>query len=143
MRSSTLVALALPLLAACGQASASPEPSPLGGTWTVVSVPGFEITERLEAPTVQFREDGHIVAVTNCHELTLPFTLDGEQASVGQLEVPATEAECTQRERRIDAAFAAVLLSADRIVGGLPNDRLTISGPLGEVSLAQPAVQTE
>ena len=37
----------------------------------------------------------------------------------------------------------SALLSADTIVGGLPSDRLTISGPLGEVSLAQPAAQTE
>ncbi len=109
----------------------------------MVSLPGFEISERLEAPSVQFRTDGHIVAVTNCHELLLPFTLDGEQLSLGQLEVPITEPDCTQRERRIDAALAAVLLSADALVGGLPSDRLTISGPLGEVILAQPAAQTE
>lgn len=139
----TLVPMAVLTLAACGPTSTVPGKSPLGGTWTVVSLPGLEITERLEAPTVQFRVDGHIEAVTNCHELTLPFTLDGEQASVGQVEVPTTEPDCTRRDRRIDAAFAAVLLSADRIVGGLPSDRLVIGGPLGEVTLAQPAVQTE
>ena len=144
VRRSLLLALVLPLLAACGGTAASPEPSsPLGGTWTIVSVPGFEISERLEAPTVQFRSDGHIVAVTACHELLLPFTLEGEQVSVGELEVPEGGSDCTQRERRIDAALAAVLLSADTLVGGLPGDRLTISGPLGEISLAQPASQTE
>jgi hypothetical protein len=108
-----------------------------------VSVPGFEINEQLEAPSLQFRTDGHIVAVTACHELLLPFTLDGEQVSLGDLEVPGTEPDCTQRERRIDAALAAVLLSADRLDGGLPGDRLTIGGPLGEVVLAQPAAQVE
>ncbi len=71
------------------------------------------------------------------------FTLDGEQLSLGQLEVTDDQAECTQREQRTDAALAAVLLSADTLVGGLPSDRLTISGPLGEVSLAQPAAQAE
>jgi hypothetical protein len=120
-----------------------PGKSPLGGTWTVVSVPGVEISERLEAPTLQFRVDGHIVAVTDCHELTLPFTLEGEQVSVGRLEVPASEPDCGPRDRYIDAAFAAVLLSAERITGGLPGDRLIISGPLGEVILAQPAAQSE
>jgi hypothetical protein len=138
-----LVALALPLLAACGQVATAPETSPLGGTWTVVGIPGFEIAERLEAPTVQFRDDGHIVAATACHELTLPFTLEGEQVTLGELDVPDAEPDCSQRERRIDAALAAVLLSADTLVGGLPSDRLTISGPLGEVLLAQPAAQTE
>jgi hypothetical protein len=116
--------------------------SPLGGTWTAVSVPGIEITERLEAPGVQFTVDGRILAVTNCHELVLPFTLEGVHVSLGQLEVPAT-GDCTPRDRHIDTAFAAVLLSADTFVGGLPSDRLTISGPLGEIILTQPAAQTE
>lgn len=116
--------------------------SPLGGTWTAVSVPGIAITDRLEAPGVQFRVDGHIVAATNCHEYLLPFTLDGELLSLGQLEVPAT-GDCTPRDRHIDTAFAAVLLSADTIVGGLPSDRLTISGPLGEIILANPPAQSE
>jgi hypothetical protein len=120
-----------------------PGKSPLGGTWTVVNVPGVQIAARLEAPRVQFRLDGHIVAVTNCHELTLPFSLDGEQVSVGRLEVPATDPDCSPRDRYIDAAFAAVLLSAERIVGGLPGDRLTITSPLGEIILAQPAAQVE
>jgi hypothetical protein len=119
------------------------EKSPLGGTWTAVSVPGIEITDRLEAPGIQFSVGGRILAVTNCHELVLPFTLDGEHLSLGQLEVPATEPDCKQRDRHIDTAFAAVLLSADTIVGGLPSDRLTISGPLGQIILAQPAAQTE
>jgi hypothetical protein len=116
---------------------------PLGGTWTVVSLPGFEISKRLEAPTVQFRSDGHIVAVTACHDLLLPFTLDGEQLSLGELEVEGDQAQCTQREQRIDAAVAAVLLIADTLEGGLPSDHLTISGPIGEVSLAQPVAQAE
>ena len=143
VRRSVLLAFVLPLLAACGGDATTPEPSPLGGTWTVVSLPGFEISEQLKAPSLQFRSDGHIVAVTACHELLLPFTLDGEQLSLGELEVTDDQGECTQRERRIDAALAAVLLSADTMAGGLPSDRLTISGPLGEISLAQPAVQAE
>ena len=105
-------------------------------------MPGIAITYRREAPGVQFRVDGHIVAVTNCHEYLLPFALDGERLSLGQLEVPAT-GDCTPRDRHIDSAFAAVLLSADTIVGGLPSDRLTISGPLGEVILANPPAQSE
>jgi hypothetical protein len=116
--------------------------SPLGGTWTAISVPGIAITDRLEAPGVQFRVDGHIMAATNCHEYLLQFALDGEHLSLGQLEVPAT-GDCTPRDQHIDTAFAAVLLSADTIVGGLPSDRLTISGPLGEIILAQPAAQSE
>jgi hypothetical protein len=143
VRRFALLALCLPLLAACGGAPSTPQPSPLGGTWTVVTLPGFEISDRLEAPSVQFRSDGHIVAVTACHELLLPFTLDGEQLSLGQLEVTDDQAQCTQREQRIDAALAAVLLSADTLVGGLPSDRLEISGPIGETSLAQPAALTE
>ena len=41
------------------------------------------------------------------------------------------------------ACGGAALLSADTMTGGLPGDRLAISGPLGVVSLAQPAAQTE
>ncbi len=48
------------------------------------------------------------------------------------------EPDCSQRERRIDAALAAVLLSVDTMVGGLPGDRLTISGPLGSASCSRP-----
>ena len=130
------------LLAAGLDPAATSGRSPLGGTWTAVSVPGIAITDRLEAPGVQFRVDGHIVAATNCHEYLLPFTLDGEHLSLGQLEIPAA-GDCTPRDQHIDTAFAAVLLSADTIVGGLPSDRLTISGPLGEIILANPPAQSE
>ena len=99
MRRSALLALVLPLVVACGGAASTPQPSPLGGTRTVVSLPDFEIGERLEAPSLQFRSDGHIVAATACHELLLLFTLDGDQVSVGELEVTGDEPDCTQRER--------------------------------------------
>ncbi len=69
---------------------------------------------------VQFLVDSRIFAVTDCHEFTLPFTWDGAKATVGQGD-SKTNPECTPREQQIDGAFAAVLLSADRITGGLPH----------------------
>jgi hypothetical protein len=59
------------------------------------------------------------------------------------IEVPGWPSGHRHRLRHIDTAFAAVLLSADTIVGGLPSDRLTISGPLGEIILANPPAQSE
>ena len=134
--------LVIAVIAGCSTIQPSAGPSRLGGTWTAVSVPGIVITHRLEAPRVQFTVDGRIQGATNCTEFRAPFRLEGDRLILGPFD-PSPQIVCTDRDRQIDAAFASALTQAVTVSGGAPADRLTLSGPGGEIVLAQPAAQPE
>ncbi len=123
----------------------SPSNLDLGGTWTTVSVPGTIITERLEAPRVQFTDGGRIQGVTGCTDFSAPIRIEGERLAVGRFDTGSPDGgaipTCSLRDREIEAAFVRALSQADHISGGQTSGRLVIAGPGGEIVLAQPAVQ--
>lgn len=136
-------------LAGCGPpeslSTSSPSGLDLGGTWTTVSVPGTVITERFEAPQVQFTDGGRVQGATGCTDFSAPIRFEGERVAVGRFETGSSESgsvsTCSPRDREIEAAFVQALSQADHISGDRASGRLTISGPGGEIVLAQPAAQ--
>jgi heat shock protein HslJ len=120
-------------LSACG----SQGPSPLGGTWTLVAAPGITIETKQEAPRFQFTEGGRLNVVTNCTEFSAPVTVAGSTFAFGELSIRTT-ATCTTRDHEIEDALVPALRQATELSGGLPGDRLRLSGPAGELVLAQP-----
>lgn len=150
-RSSLLLITALWALAGCVPLQSSPARSPsaldLGGTWTTVSVPGIVITDRLEAPRVQFVAPGRVQGATGCTDFSAPVRIEGDRVAVGPFDtgssVGGSDPTCSPRDREIEAAFVRALSQADHLSGGLASGRLIISGPGGEIVLAQPAAQPE
>lgn len=150
-RRSLLLITALWALAGCVPLQSSPARSPsaldLGGTWTTVSVPGIVITDRLEAPRVQFVAPGRVQGATGCTGFSAPVRIEGDRVAVGPFDagssVGGSDPTCSPREREIEAAFVRALSQADHLSGGLASGRLMISGPGGEIVLAQPAAQPE
>ena len=144
-----LLIAALWALGGCVPSESLPTSSPsgldLGGTWTTVSVPGTVITERLEAPRVQFTVGGRLHGTTGCTDFNAPIQIEGERVAVGRFETGSSDGgsvpTCSPRDREIEAAFVLALSQADHISGGLASGRLMIGGPGGEIVLAQPAAQ--
>jgi heat shock protein HslJ len=121
-------------LAACAPAG----PSPFGGTWTAISAPGVTVESNLEAPRFQFVGDPKTLrGSTNCSDFSVPIAIAGRTISIGEFSI-SESGPCTARDREIEAAVVAALRDAVEIRGGLPGDRLHLSGSGGELILAQP-----
>ncbi len=133
--------MAVALLAGC---AAERQPldglTPFGGTWTVLSIGGEQIDERIRAPTLQFQVRGILQVVTNCSGLELPVSF-GDQRGIafGQPTATGEGAPCDARDRTIEAELMAALLEVAAYREGRPGDRLVFTGPGSEIVLAQPA----
>jgi hypothetical protein len=141
MKAGAGAALAAVVVAGCASTSTSLEGrTPFGGTWTVLSLEGRVIDERTRAPGLQFTAGGALQAVTRCSETTLTVVLSPPDGISFHSPTEAGDpGPCDPMDQAIDASLRAVLLDVKRFAGGLPGDRLTLSGASGEVVLAQPA----
>ena len=129
--------LALLVVASCGGGAVGTGTSvDVGGTWTAVDVAGH-IPDRLDAPRIQFTEGGRIQGSTGCNDFSAEVQINGDRIAIGPIE--NTDVGCGGKLGEIEAAFISALRVAHGIAGGSGTGRLVLTGPGGELVLAQPA----
>jgi heat shock protein HslJ len=132
-----LIVAAFAIVVGCAEAETGEVEPRLGGTWTASTIPGLETFEPLLAPRIQITLGGLIQGAAGCADFSARVEFAGEAVQLGPIN-SRIDPRCDRDRQVIGAAFFEALLSAERVSGGLPGNRLTFSGPVGDLVFAQP-----
>jgi heat shock protein HslJ len=144
----TLLAVAVLALAlataACGSAAASPSPSPLpsgpldlnGTTWMLlkyVSPDGTSYTVPSAVTPIASFQDGTVSGSGGCNTFNGPYTLTGDQLTMGPLA--ATKMACEEPIASVETAYLAAMDVVNR-AAILENGNLQLWDDGGKTTLA-------